>query len=596
MFARTKNPFNLLAVLAVLTLLVAPRGARAADYVIQPEDVISIKVDGEAGLSKDYVVDEKGDITMDLVDKVRVAGLTAKEAQEKVTKALEKYLKLFEVKLKVLNEIGNRVLVYGEVTRPGSTKIRMGDKLLDVLAVAGPPTLNADTKRITVTKKGNQKSETVDLDALITDAKLNLEIEAGDTITVPSKAKTSVRVDGEVSKPGSLPIETYETVYSAVKGAGPTEKTDWTRIALRKKGTDTPLMIDLSKVRSGQAKDDIKLDAGDQLTVMSKFNGTAKINGEVKNPGEKDLLGPIQLREFVLTLAGGFTEEADQMRVQVLREGKPVEFRDILAVSKGLKRSDDPEFAVQPGDVIYVSRATARIRGEVKTPQEYALGGISNLWDFITGKGGGFTENADRSKVTIHRKGQPDRVVNLELVAEGKKSYDDPELELLPGDQIDVPSNEGAKFTIVGAVKKAGKFVCRPNMRLLDALAMAEGFDVKSEKTFVVAPAAKFDKDGNLIKAPADSGKQGKKARSKKSDEDELAAYGLIVIDKKKLLSGDPSQNVAINPGDKILIPERPEAKPGRPGGGGGGILGGIMGLMRMMIFPYGGFGGGYGY
>ena len=44
-------------------------------------------------------------------------------------------------------------------------------------------------------------------------------------------------------------------------------------------------------------------------------------------------------------------------------------------------------------------------------------------------------------------------------------------------------------------------------------------------------------------------------AKSKKKDDP--AAYGLVVIDVKKLLKADPSQNVALNPGDQILVPEK---------------------------------------
>lgn len=586
----TKALCSLSALLPVLLALAAVSAA-AKDYVIQPEDVLAIRVTGEPGLSRNYAVDEKGDIEMDPAGKIRMSGLTVKEAQQKLTESLSKYLKLFEVTLSVVGEIGNRVLVYGEVSRPGSTKIRMGDKLLNVLASVGPPTANADTKKISVTRKDTLKREMVDLDMIIKDPSLDIAIEPGDTITVPSKTTSTVRISGEVSRAGPVQLEVASTAYAAIMTAGPTANADFTRIALRKKDSSIPIIIDLSKVRSGQLKDDLQLQEGDQLTVQSKFAGTARVDGEVKAPGEKDLLGPVQLREFILSQGGGFTEQADQLRVQVLREGKPARTFDLLAVAKGLKRADDPELTVQPGDRIYVARGLAMVRGEVKTPGEFPLGNITNIWDFITMKAGGFTEKASKSKIEVASEdGKVKRIVDLQLVADGKKSFDDPELALLPGYVISVPNDESTRFSIVGAVMKGGTFPAKPGMRLLDAIAQAEGFSDKADKKLVIASADKFGKDGKL------NLDEKKLPKGKKKDDPE--AYGMVVIEVKKLMNGDPNLNVAINPGDRILVPARGvERAPGRPGTS---FFDRILGLGRMFLFPfgggYGGYGGGYGY
>jgi protein involved in polysaccharide export with SLBB domain len=543
-----------LLVLFALTVAAAPPAA-AADYVIQPEDVVAIQVAGHEELTKNYPVDEQGSIIMAMVGKLRLSGLTVKQAQEKVTESLGKYLKLFEVKLSVVGELGNRVLVFGEVAKPGSIKVRQEGKLLDVLAEAGQPTPNADRKRISVARKGSEKTQIIDLDAVLADPSLNIPIEAGDTITVPAKISRSVRVSGEVRTPGMKPLDEVKTAWAAVSAAGVTEKADITRVALRRKGSDIPLMVDLTNARRGIIKDDLPLQEGDELTVLSKFAGTATIRGEVKTPGEKELSGQTQLWDFVLTAGGGFSDKADRKRVQVIREGEPTRALDLLAVERGIKRSDDPEYEIRAGDLVFVPTATANIRGEVKTGGERPIGTHTQLYDFIMIAAGGFNEDADRTNVMIKR-GDKEITVNITEVANGTRSPDDPALEVLPGDQIFVPNNEKKLFVIVGGVAKPGRYPVRPSMTLLDALAEAGNLSPNaSKKQFVVAPAELFNPDGTVKGLPKDPKEAAALAQKAKKDP---SALGMRVVDIKALIKGDPTQNVPVNPGDRILVPEEP--------------------------------------
>jgi protein involved in polysaccharide export with SLBB domain len=586
------------------TMGLSPRPAAAAEYKIQADDVLAIKVTNEAGLSQNYTVDEKGEIMLDMVGKVRVAGLTVKETREKLDTELKKYLKVFDVTVDIIGEVGSKILVYGEVAKAGAVKVRQEGTLLDALAAAGQTTEAADRKRVMVTHKDGT-SETIDLDVVLTNASKNIRIVPGDTITVPSKVNRSVTVDGEVTKPGTFPLETASTAYAAIRAAAPTTKSDFSRIAVRKKNSSIPVMIDLSRVHSGQLKDDYELQEGDKITVLSKFAGNVNISGEVKNPGEKDLNGKTQLWDFINLQAGGFTEMADRARIQVLREQKSTKTFDLLKVSKGLRRADDPEMELMPGDVIFVPKATATLRGEVKSQGERTLPESCNLWDFINGTtgGGGFTENADRSRVAISRDGKTIRTVNLWEVGDGTKSYDDPQLEILPGDVISVPNDEKMRFAIVGGVKKPGKYTARPGMTLIDALTLCEGTAASATlKTLVLARADRFGPDGKLLTPGAEKGQpgaekadEGKKRGKKDKDAEELEAQGLIVIDYKQLTKGDPKQNVAILPGDRILVPEE---KPKDPSSAGKkpSFLQSIMQMVPLAGMFLGGGIGGYGY
>jgi len=590
---------------ALLALLLLPMaGAQAADdYTIQPEDVLAIRVSGEPALSTNYPVDEKGFVTIgDQVGKVRVAGLTTKKTQERLTEELKKYLKVFEVSVLVVGETGTRVLVYGEVAKPGMVKIRQGARLLDVLSEAGQPTVKADTKRINVSRQDGGKVETIDLDEALRDPAKNVAISPGDSVTVPSKNSQSVRVDGEVGTAASIDLEEAGTAYAAILKANPKANADWSRVLLRRKDSDIPMVLDLSKVRTGQIKDDLKLKEGDRLTVMSKFSGTATVRGEVSNPGEKDLNGETQLWDFILKAGGGFTDKADRKRVQLVRDGKPAQPVDLVEISNGTRRSDDPKLQVMPGDVIFVPTGTAVLRGEVSTPGEKVLGNTRQLWDFVLTQGGGFTDKADRRRVQIIRDGKPVKNIDLTEVANGKRSADDPELEVMPGDTVFVPNDDGNRFVIVGGVKKPGSYAVKPGMTIFDALQSADSFSERaSRKKIVIARAEQFGPDGKLISpGPATADKShGKKATKPENPED----LGLIVVDLKKLQSGDDKQYLAVRAGDRIFVPEEPpqDSRQRKPS-----FLESVTRLLpfaSMFMGGYGigygglgGYGGGYGY
>ncbi|MGV3722719.1 MAG: SLBB domain-containing protein [Actinomycetota bacterium] len=547
---------SLLLLSSTTAALCAPMAAVAAtnEYAIQNEDVIAVRVSGEPALSQNYVVDEKGYITLgDQVGKVRVAGLSSKQAQQRLNDELKKYLKVFEVSVLVVGETGSRALVYGEVAKPGAVKLRQGARLLDVLSEAGQPTDKADKRRITVARRDSEKSETVDLDEALRDPTKNLAIFPGDSITVPSRMSRSVRVDGEVVTAGPVALEDAGTAYAAVLRANPKPNADWARIVLRRKDSAVPMVLDLSRVRTGQLKDDLKLEEGDQLTVMTKFAGTATVRGEVTTPGEKDLNGSTQLWDFILKAGGGFTEKADRKRVQIVRDGQPAQVVDLVEISSGTRRSDDPKLLVEPGDVVFVPTGSAILRGEVATPGEKVLGNSRQLGDFIRSQGGGFTDLADRRKVQIIRDGKTVETVDLTLVASGQRSPDDPKLEVLPGDTVFIPNDEKNRFVIVGGVKKPGSYPIKPGMSIFDALQSAEGFSERAtRKKIVIAPADRFGPDGQLKSMNAASGKQGKQSKKAENPED----LGLVVVDLKKLQAGDEKQYVAINPGDRIFIPE----------------------------------------
>ena len=121
------------------------------EYIILPQDRLKIaiyrnpeltgnSVGGSSQLGQDMqdtgvLVDTKGYISLPLVNRLKVAGLTQTEAAKLITQRYKRYLKIPTVYVEVLNK---RVYVIGEVKSPGPVKVdREKLTLLEALAFAG---------------------------------------------------------------------------------------------------------------------------------------------------------------------------------------------------------------------------------------------------------------------------------------------------------------------------------------------------------------------------------------------------------------------------------------------------------------------------
>jgi polysaccharide export outer membrane protein len=101
------------------------------------------------------LVNSAGYITLPLIGKVKVAGLTQTEAADRITQRLRKYLNSPSVYVEVLNK---RIYVLGEVNKPGVVKL---DKekmtLFEAIAFSGDLTDNAVRDNIVIVSNDPQK-------------------------------------------------------------------------------------------------------------------------------------------------------------------------------------------------------------------------------------------------------------------------------------------------------------------------------------------------------------------------------------------------------------------------------------------------------
>ncbi len=130
-----------------------PKGS--IEYRILPQDRLKIVFyrdpqqgaevsTGELGqeMSRDGIlVNAAGYVTLPLIGKVKVAGLTQTQAADRITQRLRKYLNSPSVYVEVMNK---RIYVLGEVNKPGVVKLdREKMTLFEAIAFSGDLTDNA---------------------------------------------------------------------------------------------------------------------------------------------------------------------------------------------------------------------------------------------------------------------------------------------------------------------------------------------------------------------------------------------------------------------------------------------------------------------
>ncbi|MBI4706572.1 MAG: polysaccharide biosynthesis/export family protein, partial [Candidatus Omnitrophica bacterium] len=162
------------------------------DYFISAEDVLDINVLKDDTLTRILTVDSDGSITLPYINKVKVAGLSCKEAASLIAERLKSGNFLIDPKVTVsVKEYrGQKIMVFGLVKTPGIHYLNEKTYALDLLKqVEISPEVNNGKMVITRKDPAGDKIIEVDLPALVLrgDLAQNIEVLPGDSIVISAK-------------------------------------------------------------------------------------------------------------------------------------------------------------------------------------------------------------------------------------------------------------------------------------------------------------------------------------------------------------------------------------------------------------------------
>jgi polysaccharide export outer membrane protein len=252
-----------------------------ADYRIGRQDLLEISVFGVDELDQTVRVSDDGSITMPLLGRLLVGGLTKGELEALIARLLEQgYVRDPQVTVFIKEYESKKIAVTGAVRSPGTYEMLGTKTLLEMISQAGglDKDLGEEIFIFRQVEEGTTRRLSVDLRQLVyeADPELNLTLRPGDIIYVPTVEKVRIFVSGAVKNPDVYEVPRNEavTVLKAVTIAGGT--TD--RAAEKKvqvirtdaNGERVTLVVNLRAIKRGKAEDPL-LRKDDIVLVPEAF-------------------------------------------------------------------------------------------------------------------------------------------------------------------------------------------------------------------------------------------------------------------------------------------------------------------------------------
>ncbi len=156
--------------------------------VIGPSDVFTMEIVGEKDLPREYQVASDGTADLPYLQTIEVAGLEPQEIARVVRQRLieKKVLTDPIVIVQVKEYNSRRVILLGQVAKPGSYPLTTGLTLIQAISLAGGLTAIANDDRVSLTRKVGETTQTVVLsvDRITEGTGEDVPLQAGDRIYV----------------------------------------------------------------------------------------------------------------------------------------------------------------------------------------------------------------------------------------------------------------------------------------------------------------------------------------------------------------------------------------------------------------------------
>jgi len=276
------------------------RVAVPPDYTLAVGDQILIHVWGQIEINSLVVVDRSGQILLPKVGAITVVGKRFDELQEYLKNSLSRLFKRFDLSVSLGQLHRQKVIVTGNVRRPGYYILPPLTTLLTALSRAGGPAGNGTLRHVKI-KHRYQGIVDVDLYDLLNggDSK-DLLLQSGDTIYVPPVGPL-VAVFGSINRPAIYELREDASVGSVIEQTGGLSPTaDFSRITLEtidehhKRKVEAFALDDQSRTRP--------LKDGDILHVFPispAMENVVTLRGNVANPGRFPWHQGMRIRDLI---------------------------------------------------------------------------------------------------------------------------------------------------------------------------------------------------------------------------------------------------------------------------------------------------------
>jgi protein involved in polysaccharide export with SLBB domain len=335
-----------------------------------------------------------------------------------------------------------RVVITGEVKRPGIFEILPGEHLNDLISFASGFNDSAFRASIQVVQLTEVERKVKDVP--VTDFAVYTP-QPGDQFTVSKildRYQNRVRVEGAVFRPGTYELTPDLTIGQLIKKAyGLREDAYTTRaqlVRLQDDLTEMMIPVDISAILHGEKQADILLKREDLLRISSindlRDSFTVTIQGEIRKPGVYRYVDNLSLKDVILQ-AGGFTDAALPQTIEIGRIIKrntlgpaDIKVSDVIEVSNGDDfRLQAKNLGLKPYDVITIRRkpgyelvGTASVTGQIQFPGPYVIQKRDERVSTLLQRAGGFAPYAYAEGAYLKRQ-KPQTVTSQIKAAQAEK-------------------------------------------------------------------------------------------------------------------------------------------------------------------------------
>jgi polysaccharide biosynthesis/export protein len=257
----------------LLLLLATVAGAQElttmSDAPIGPRDVLEVRVLEDPTMSGRVTVAEDGQIVLNIVGKIPVAGLTASQIESKLKAHLEaNLLPKATVSVQVIEFASKPISVVGAVVHPGRIGAAGNTTLIQAITQAGGLAAGHGKELYVLRTGRNGLSEqlAIDIEELMVrgNPDLNIPLSPNDLVNVPLDAPITIYVMGEVMRPGKAQFRRSQTptlLQAIADAGGPTDRASKKVIVKRTvRGKQETIKLNYRDIIRGRSKDLILQD------------------------------------------------------------------------------------------------------------------------------------------------------------------------------------------------------------------------------------------------------------------------------------------------------------------------------------------------
>ena len=392
--------------------------ATPSSYILGAGDMLYIDIYGQSERYYEANVTPEGNLILENIGPISVAGLTIEEASKLIKSRLSRYFTglsgsnpttFLQVSLGDIRTI--QVHLVGELRLPGTFTLSAFSTVFNALYAAGGPNENGTMRKVKLIRNNKQIAEIDLYDFLVRgQANLDFRLQDQDVILVaPFYGRVEMR--GEVKHPAIFEIREDETFQDLLLYTGGfTDNAFKERVSvIRNTGSE--------KAVSDVYSDQFSLFAvkgGDLYTVgtvLDRYVNRIQIKGAVFREGNYALSEGLTLLGLI-DKAEGLRGEAYLQSASILRtrddlttEMIQVNLREILAGS-------EKDVSLQAEDIVRISSIYdlqeefyVKVTGEVQKPGIYPYASNMTVEDLIVAAGG-LRESASASNIEVARRAQ----------------------------------------------------------------------------------------------------------------------------------------------------------------------------------------------